>query len=240
MKIIFLALLLTILWYKPVKAQVAFDAVSSATFDGSVTSGNWNHTITGSNPAIVCSLSLVEVYGGVTVSTFTYNSVTLGFVAQAAPNSVNVINMYSQAAPAAGGTPHTVAYSVPNGTNVYGVCVSFTGADQTTPLGTAQTSTTISTGISSVTVPTNGLALDSIFEATGTCDTLTAGGGQTSRYNLNANCAAVQIQLAGSTRSATGSFTWSGDTGWAQGIIAVPVNPISAPAAVARRRIINQ
>jgi hypothetical protein len=217
---------------------VVTDATSSATFDGSVSAGSWNHTITGTNVTIVCSVSMSEVYGGFTPTSFTYNSVNLT-PAGSATNSVTGIQLSYAVAPVTG--THLAAYTAANGTNVYGACVSFTGADQTTPVGTASTGTNLSVGVGSVTVPANGLALEMGYQLVNPCDSLAAASsGQTQLYNLCADVA-IQTQIVGSTRATTGTFTWSGIVAFGQmGQVAVPINPVSATAAVARRRIINQ
>src|SRR5262249_9650652 len=154
------AIILAILLFAgKVLAAVAYDTESHAAFTN-VSSGSWTHTPVGStNLAVFCSVAIDDfnnfspgtaltgyTYGGTSMSTITSGSTTAG--------GQMLAEIRYRAAPSS--SAQTVAWTTAAGVDFFGNCVSFTGANQTTPAGTGSTGD-MTTGVS-ITVPTNGIA----------------------------------------------------------------------------------
>lgn len=237
MRRILLTLLLCLLASRSF-AAVAHDASSSTTGAG-VSSIGTTHTTSGSNRLLVCTIFVAT--GGAAESTTgaTYNGVALTNKATVSPDPQTYANTWFLIAPASG--TNSWAFSLAsslNTDNIVAGCDSFTGVNQTTPLGTAQTTLDIVTGLS-VTVPTNGLGYDVAYSAFGNagCTTRTPGGSQTQGFqNCNNRGAAASLVSMSSYISSSGTMNWDHDSGNWEAQIAVPISEAVAPPPTARRR----
>lgn len=208
-------------------AALAVDAAASCAGTG-VSSLTCAHTVSGSNRELVNWVSWY--HWASTLSGSAYNGVSLTAIPSgSAANGQYHIDGLHLIAPATGTNNLVATFSG----SVYDVgmgSVSFTGADQTTPLGTAVTATGTST-TPSVTVSSAAgeIVVDGLAIIHG--GTLTVGGSQTQRWNEIA--LAGTIKYAGSTQGGAASTTntWTNSTSqvWAQG--AVPVKPVAVSAS---------
>ncbi len=220
----------------PAYGAVAYD--NSATQDGdgvgSITLVNF--AVAATNPLVLCSVA--QRGGSADISGVTYNSVAMTQVGSSIIQYTDYILSLWRLTGQSGTHNAVATYS---GTPTHGVlaCMSFTGVDQASPVGTPQTTTDYVTGVS-ITVPANGLGADfaSAMQATLGCAKLvgTAGAGQTERFDGCSDRGATQsIEIAGSTRSATGSFTWIETGGGAVEFqVGAPIS--AAPATVVLKR----
>jgi hypothetical protein len=241
-----LALALCILFcYSTAWAVVARDTTTTAVFSN-FTSGSWTHVNTGANLTIVCHLDIDDFDTfTATINTFTYNSVSLSTITNGSQSQVGELLAETRYAAAPASGSHSAAFTVAGGgANIFGTCTSFTGADQSAPVGTASSASdngfsTLGSGLSS-TVPTGGMSIDNGFEYSNSGETLTPGAGQTSIVNVD-NTAAINQMNVGSTRAASGSFIWTGATNAYQFLITVPINPVAAaPSSAGARRMFRQ
>jgi hypothetical protein len=211
---------------------VAFDAVgpsSAGQGTAAVTSITWSHTCAGSNRYVIVGAScsadaatLTATYGGVAMT-------PLGLVHSGGLTS-GFIRLFGLVAPATGAATVIVTSSVSG--DLSGGSISFTGVDQTTPVGTAVTATSVTTSVSAAvpgTIAGNMVAATAVYGA-GIAVTPT----QTSRYSkiLNGNTAAGSN--SGSTATSTGGTVTMGYSAtnaddW--GIIAVEVKAVAVVAA---------
>ena len=202
------------------EAAIAIDATSSGT--GTTSPITVSHpTGSGTNRLMLVGISGARSSGTVAVSGVTYGGVALSLVGTQAYAAYQKIWIYQLVAPATGTADVVVTFSTaPNGGAVVGV-VTFTGVNQSTPLGTfvsAQgTSTTPSVNVSSATG-------ELVFDTVNHYWPLTVGANQTQRWNTGSG----NIYGAGSTESGaatvTMSWTASGSDTWAIG--AVPIKPV--------------
>lgn len=227
---------------------VAFDAVgpSSAGQTGTGTSVSWSHTCTGSNRILIVGAAVGCLSDAIT-TTATYNGVSMTSVGSRVltNNQVNsgYVQMWSLIAPATGA--NTVQITASASVDAFSAgSTSFTGVDQTTPLGTPATafgsSTTASVAVAGTTsgnMIVDAACLGSAFSSSG----------QTRRWQRNTNTTTGAGNGAGSTAAAGGSVTMSeiGTADW-WGIIAVevlaaaaaassPVSPVVRPSAAVVR-----
>jgi len=215
---------------------VAVDTTST----GTVSSNSvvtWSHTVSGANTLLICS---AHISSGGAVSAFTFNSVALTAKATRASSASNyLVEMWFLIAPASG--THTVSLTLASGAdNLVGGCTSFTGADQTTPLGSASTNTNnddLETSPPSIVVPSSGLGYDVAFfgNSSGDCSqTRTPGGSQTKRFDDCVGSVAFHSIGVSSTISTSTTMSWTNLSGGVEAQIAVPINPVGA---VTRRLI---
>lgn len=232
------ALVLSVLLLLPAPswAALAIDAVSSGAANG-VTSLTYSHTVSGSDRLLIVWVSWYHTIAFITG--VTYNGVAMTEIPSGSANSSNYqIAGYYLVSPALGTNNVVINFSQ----SIFGTgagSLSFTGVDQTNPLGTAVAATG-GTSTPSVTVSANAGEIVS----DGLCiihnGTLTVGGGQTQQWN--AIDSGGNIKYAGSTEAGAASTTmsWSNSTAqlWAQG--AVPVKPAaSASTAVPLRTLLG-
>jgi hypothetical protein len=180
-------------------ALPVFDAASNASNEES-NSLTWAHVTSGTNRVLVVSAGS---------GTATVNSVTYGGVAMTAVGAqVGDVRQFYQINPGIGSNNVVVSYG--GGTFNGGGAVSFTDADQTTPVddfaGTASGNSV------TLTATTDCIAVDcAYFDGEGS--SWTVGAGQTSRWNVLIN----GIPWAGSTEPKTGAgsitMSHSGNTG---------------------------
>lgn len=201
---------------------IAFDATAGSGGDN-LASVSFSHTCTGSDRLLLIAIHCLQLTGQVG-SSVTYNGVAATFVKQTVNQGNRYMELWRLIAPATGANTLAVTFSASmNNVNVQ--AISFTGVDQTTPLGTsvagAGNSTTPSVSVSAA---TNDLVFDAVtIEHAGT---FTVGTGQTSRYNGIVAGGGFN-KAAGSTEPGAASVTmdWSDTIGgnWVQ--IGVPIKP---------------
>lgn len=209
---------------------IAFDAATTGTAAGAG-SLTFSHSVGagGADRLLVVAVSIDNR----TVTGVTYGGTAMTSVGSAT-NGAQVSHMWRLIAPATGANNVVVTLSG-GGTDIVAVATSYTGVDQTTPLGTAATATGTSTTASvAVTSATDELVVDSVSSNLGT---LTVGAGQTQRGNTTAgdNFGGASEEV-GAT-SVTMSWTIGSSSAWAsvgvsiKGIVAVTHATSGAPAA---------
>ena len=237
------------------RTQVAVDSASSGsqeiTGTGNTTiSVSHATTTTGVNLLMIVSVSMNITNATATgVVGITYNGGTLSFIgAHNDAGSTRRVEMWYLLAPSTGTHNVRVTIDVPVAKTV-GVVVgatTFTGVDQTVPLGSfvsgdgaSSTCAGLAGGCSSLDVPSvvNGMILDTL--ATGGTQTVAVSGPQVQRWNVSSNNGGASTDppdVTGTGSSRTGapdvpiSETFSGDSNWSLG--AVSINPSSADIAV--------
>lgn len=202
---------------------LAIDATSSAT-GGGAGPFTWLHTCAGSDRCLLVGIAYYD--SGDTISAVTYNGDALTEVpSSTVSNGQYTTAFYSLVAPDTGS--NTVSVTFTGFVFDFGAgAVSFTGADQTTPLGTAVTATgTDTTPTVTVTSASGEIVVDALTIVHG--GTLTVDGSQSQRWNSTG--AFGFIKYAGSTEPGASSTTmsWSNSTSQAWAIAAVPVKPVS-------------
>ena len=186
-------------------SSVTFDATSSASGDN-VTSLSWAHTCTWANRGFVVGLWTFPVR----TPAVTYNSVSLTKEGeQSDPNvSPAEVEQHSLIAPATGANTVAVTWGGTS-TDIVGGAVSVTGADQTDLARPIVTASGTGTAASvTATSAADELVVDVIENFN---KTLTAGGGQTERWNVSAS---TSIRSGGSTEPGAASV----DMGWTNGV----------------------
>lgn len=212
---------------------LAFDAVSSGEGSGAGPF-SFSHTTSGADRLLLVLTMVVDTID--TVSSVTYNSVGLTAIPSfATANGLYRVAGHYLVAPATGA--NTVSVSVTGGVNDFGaMAISFTGAHQTVPLGTAANATGSSTTPSvNVSSAADEIVVDMLNIVHS--GALTVGAGQTQRVSdIGPNGFA---KYAGSTEpgSATTTMSWSHPSSsqtWAIG--AVPVKPAAAAGQPTTKR----
>jgi len=219
----------------PSWGQLAKDATSSCAGTG-VSSLTCAHTVSGANREIVNWISWYHSLSA--LSGLTYNSVALTAIPSGSTaNGQYHIDGSHLIAPATG-TNNMVATFTGNVFDVGMGSTSFTGADQTTPLGTAVTATGTST-TPSVTVSSAAgeIVLDGLVIIHSS--TLTVGGSQTQEWNAIANSGFIKYAGSSQNGAASVSNTWTNGTSqaWAQG--AVPIKPVAVATSVPLRTLLG-
>lgn len=213
----------------PSPTGMALDAVSSAASSGSTSTLTWSHTTSsGSNRLLVVGVTIKNRIGE-TVSGITYNGVPLTRI-DAKINGTNVrIEMWQLVAPGTG--THDIVVTLSASAKVVGGATSWTGVNQTTPIGTfASASNIIGNPTVNVSSATNEIVLDTLG-VDGTA-TATVGGGQTQHWNLTTSGLLSDVRGAGSSETGATTTTMSWTLGssqpWAIG--AVPIKPAPQPS----------
>ena len=204
---------------------VAIDSSSSSS-GSNVSSLTWSHTVSGANRLLVVGISR-RAYGSVSVSSATYNGVALtnsGSV-QAGSGDFSRSEIWYLANPNTGTNNIVVTLSGGNDWIEAGA-MSFTGVNQTTPLGAfASNSGTSGTSASvNVSSATGDIVIDTLTFWNASLDA-TKGASQTLRWTVSSD---GSWKGRGSTASGGNSVTamsWtiptSGIQGWAIGGVAV-------------------
>jgi uncharacterized repeat protein (TIGR01451 family) len=227
-------------------AQVAVDTQPSTNAANELT-GPGTKTLTfnhrtgtgGVNRLLVVGVSLnIANDTTATVTSVTYNGVALTQAGahNDAANSRRV-EIWYLLAPAIGNDAVVVSVNVP-GPNTVGVvagATTFTGADQTVPLGSFVSADGASGGYSQLDVPSvvNGMVIDTL--ATGGDQAVTVPSPQVSQWNnASGGTSPPDVTAVGSTRSGAPSVplseTFSGTSNWSLG--AVSINPSGADIGV--------
>jgi uncharacterized repeat protein (TIGR01451 family) len=181
---------------------------------------------------------------GAGITSVTYNTVALSFIGAVNDAATSRrVEMWYLLAPASGNHNVVVRLNLPVAGTVGEVsgATTFTGVDQTVPLGTfvsssgaAGTCTGIATGCSSLDVPSvvNGMVIDTL--ATGGNQTATVGNSQTQQWTASTGNGGTDVRGSGSSRPGAPSVpiseTFSGTSNWSLG--AVSINPSNADIGV--------
>jgi|GEM_PF-2380773 len=206
--------------------QIASDAIAhdlATTSTGlNASSCSFSHTVTGSNTILfvgIASNAASQKYP----TLVTYNSVAMTSVATSTNGGLTV-NLFYLVAPTGGANTVSVTLSGTANAVICGAS-SYTGVDQTTPLGTAATATGTSVTPSvNVTSATNELVVD-VMAAT-VISTPSADASQTSRYATFVSAGSKSTGSGSSDEAGASSVTmsWSiSSAPWA--IIGVPMKP---------------
>ena len=237
-----LGVLLLVLLATFAGAQVAVDSTTS---NSAELTGNGNRTLTiphttaGANRLMLVGVSININHAPATAVvgvTYGATALTLVGVNNDAANSRRVEQWYLLA-PATGTANVIVTVNIP-AAQTEGVAAgvtTFTGVDQTVPLGTFTSNDGATGGNSQADVPSvvNGMILDTL--AIGGNRTAAVSGPQVSQWNVNTgNSGNTDVTAVGSTRTGAPnvpiSETFNDTTNWALG--AVSINPSSADIGV--------
>jgi uncharacterized repeat protein (TIGR01451 family) len=251
-----LGLLLLLGAATPARAQVAVDATTSATGDQAgtgTTALTFAHTTTTTgNRLLIVGVSInLTNSTGTTVSSVTYGGTAL--TRQGFHNDAGLtrrVEMWSLLAPAGGSATVTVNVNVPTNATVGVVAgaTTFTGVDQTVPMGSFVSADGAVAGCVTSANPTsacnsqldvpsviNGMVIDTL--ATGEAPNVTMSTPQVSQWNATSGVVPTNIRDVtgtGSTRAGAPtvplSELLSSTSNWSQGAIAV--NPTTADIAV--------
>lgn len=203
-----LLILLALLWPSTSWAAIAFDAAASGNATG--TSLAYSHTVSGSDRVLIVGVTLYS-NSTQTVSTVTYNGVSMTLIPSctAEANDLRVEQWYL-VAPATGANNVVVT---PTATTpaISSVAASFTGVDQSTPIGTCATATGTSTGPSvNVTSAAGEVVVDTMaFWGSGSSPSGTQGASQTFRDDDFYDHAFGRFYNAVSTEAGAGTVTMS-------------------------------
>lgn len=229
------------LWFIPSLAlgAVAYDNANSTGGNTVTTLTISSFTVGATNPLILCAIGKDDNTGaGVTVSV-TFNGVGFTQVGTeltvGANNALQLWRLVGQS-----GTFNVVATFTGAIDNTVIGCISFTGVDQTTPIGTRQDSTDWGGAPISLTIPTNGMGANFVAAITAAvgCSDMVAVGGHTERFDGCDGPAGSATELAGATSTATGSLQWSGEgDAWALQV-GVPINAATATTTIHRHRVL--
>jgi hypothetical protein len=217
-------------------AAVSYDTATVVAGEG-VDNLSTSHTTTGSSDRLLTSCASYR--GALTVSSFTYNAVALTEHSSVEVTADFFVKHYRLIAPATGANTIAVTLSGSSSGIVLGT-KTFSGAHQTTPLGTAVTNFGATTsGPASVNVGSlSGEIMDDCFIFYGNGDaTVAAVSGQTERFNGVVTNSFPRGQ--GSTAAGTGapvimSYSWDGSSQY-WGITASAVKQVGAVAAAVKR-----
>jgi hypothetical protein len=209
---------------------VAYDNHSSGG-GFSVSSISFPLTVSGSNRLLWVGVMFYQ-NGDTFIADVTYNGVSLTVVPSSTENNGSLwIQQYTLVAPATGENTLQVQFGGNAAFDIGVVGISFTGVDQSTPLGTAVTAADSSV-TPSVTV-TGLTADDFVVDIMGIAHsgTLTVGANQTQRANA---VAGGFYKHAASTQDGGdgGVMSWSNSTSQAWAISAVPIKAIASAASL--------
>ena len=198
--------------------NVAVDATSTGTSTGGDFSVS--HTTSGTDRLMLVGVSM-NLGGSQTVSSVTYNGDSLSLVGVKEAGDAR-IEIWALLAPDVGTFNVDIAFSSPTDGNTAGV-MTFTGVDQSTPLGAFASDFGYGESTASATV--SSAADELVFGVVSIDDpnfrVLTEGAGQTERWELDG----FQTTGGGSTApgapSVNMSWTWAPSDNWAAGGVSI-------------------
>jgi hypothetical protein len=217
----------------PGSGVVTVDAVSSNSVGGSSSSLTvTNHTTSGSDRLMLVGISIVDdgASGGRQISSVTYSGVNLTQVCTGSVSDDARVWIYRLIAPpvTTANVVVTLDGAVASSGKITAGVMTFTGVDQTTPLGTCVTDTNDSSPHAvTVTSATNELVFDVYASEDAAMTMASSPSGRTQRWNRTTNSDGGGGSTAPGASSVT--MTWTANSGsshWA--LAAVPVKP--APA----------
>src|SRR5437899_4287912 len=199
-----------------VEAAVAVDNVTSSTFNTGNSTFSFNHAVgSGATRLLIVGVTDDNNRG---VPSVTYNAVAMTAIGSKSNGNL-LVSMFRMVNPPSGTFAVKVTWGGGNNVGEVGA-ISFTGVDQTTPLGTFVTaSASTTTPTVNVTSAAGELVVDTVGATGGT---LTVDASQAQRWNLTQT-----VRGGGSTEAgaATVTMSWSLGTSNAWATIAVPVKP---------------
>lgn len=215
------------------REQMAAPSVdATSTNDTGAVSMTVSHSTSGADRLMLVGITLHNE-SGETVTSVTYNGSALSPVGSAQQGTESRVEIWSLVAPDTGAHDVVVTFSAQLSRNASIGIATFTGVDQSTPLGSFASANGNSAGPATVNVSsaTNELVFDTV--ACQQCSSLSVGAGQTQRWNLSVERG--NHRAAGSTEAGASSVTMSWTMGasrpWAIG--AVPIKPSGgSPPAV--------
>ena len=203
--------------------SVAFDAVgpsssgftfSNTTSDPSPITHSWSHSCSGSNRLLLVGVVIGVPAGGagdgaVTALTVTYNGVSMTSQGRVHSNAstTGFVELFSLINPATGSNTVLVTMTFTTGESFSFECgsISFTGVDQSTPLGTPVTATGSSSSASvNVSSATGNMVADLVG-----CGSSISSSGQTNRWLANFLTTSSAGNGAQSTAAGAGTVTMS-------------------------------
>ncbi len=201
--------------------NVAIDTASSGTTTGS--SVTIPHTTSGTNRLMLVGVSMAPK-SGYTVSSITYNGDNLSVVGTRQESDKARIEIWSLIAPDTGAHDVVVTLSSSDHEGAAVGVMTFTGVDQSTPLGTFTSAIDDSDSPSvNVTSAAGELVFDTLALEEDGAQNIAPGSGQTERWDLDVD----KINGGGSTEPGAANVTmsWSitDSRKWALG--AVPIKP---------------
>lgn len=207
---------------------IAFDnsAVGSA---ASGTSATFSLTVSGSNRILIVGVVLRSPNSASGPSSVTYNGVSLTQIAVIDISFMN-LSLWRLVNPSTGAN-NVVVTNGATSSNIAATAVSYTGVNQTTPLGTATSNSASSASSMSTTVSSNSGEL--VVDTGGTKDTtsaiVAAGAGQTQRAATSSNADSNGVAIYASEKAGATSVTMTADRSVGSnrlGVIAVPLKPV--------------
>ena len=193
--------------------SVAVDAASSSSTTNSVSSKTWSHTVAGSNRLLLVMVQWNQPSNSETVSSVTYGGTALTQVGSNVIAGGSGLDrctaLFRLIAPATGTANIVVTMST--AVTFFASAVSFTGVDQTTPLGTQTAQTATTTTAATLATTTSSAATNLVFSAATvrTGSTLTVP--TTSEWNVligTNNRYGGSVQAGAS--SVTTTYSWTG------------------------------
>jgi len=227
---------LLLLWPAASLAQVAYD--SSCSVGGSnVSSISCNLTVSGSNRALSQGVTFFRNFN-TTVGSGAYNSVATTAVPSGETNNgSNFVHLRYLIAPDTGTNSCGITYGGNAAFDGGLACISYTGVDQTTPIGTANTATGTSTA-PSVTVASVG-ADDVVVDQLTIVHsgTLSVGANQTERVNAISPSGFLKYVASTQDGADGGVMSWSNSTSQAWSIASVAFKPVAVAAVTPLRTL---
>lgn len=215
--------------------QVTHDATTNAVQTASTASISTTHTAAGADRAAwVFAYCAVNGFAAFIDGSATYGGSAMTRQFQSAPNADNYYAGFTIIAPATGSQTVTVNFTAENCDNGARTItiVTLNSVNQTTPVGTVQTSFASTGTTPSVTVTglvTNGLVVDAVMAAeSGGGSTITQGANQTLNGTI-ANATNVLLFQQGSSRQLSsdgGAMTWTKDSNFQYAIAAIEFKPL--------------
>ncbi len=165
--------------------QITFDATSTSNYFFSSDNYTWNHTCTGTNRYLIVGIAIFGM--GISVSSLTYNGVSLTFIkASATPSSGDIrVEMWGLVNPASG--TNTISLTLSSPVDSIGLASSFYNVNQTTPYeGAADNAGENAGSPDDATINITTVAdEDMVVDLVGTNDaSITVGAGQTAMQNV--------------------------------------------------------
>jgi hypothetical protein len=199
-------------------AAVTFDAATTGTVGHTVSTITFSHTTTGANRLLIVGVAFDTATP--TVTSVTYAAVGMTQVFAQTVGSSGTVAMYRLVAPATGANNVVITLSA-SSVFLQGGAVSFTGVDQTTPLGTpTSTSTFADPGTVDIASATGEVVIDALWSTC--CATNTVGAGQTSRVNFNdVTTSGQSLCMSTEPGATTVTMSWSGSTANAIGGVSI-------------------
>ena len=221
----------------PAWGAVDVDATGTCTPGDAGTTCTQPFTTSGSNRLLTVGVCVRN--GAAAVSGVTYNGVALTQYATVTRGGTQKLDIWRLIAPATGSNDVVVTMAAESPFSV-GI-VSYTGVDQTTPLGTSANATGAG-GTPTVDVASGAteLVLDFVCQSDDgtTIPAMTAGAGQTERVDFTTGIVGFSRHIGSSTETgaATTTMSWSDTSGNGWIIIGAPIAPAAAPPAASPRQ----